>query len=165
MVVYVFEFPGSWFKVGYTAHCPYQRLDRGFWGNIHPPELCGRLDDARLLYLFEDDEATEKALHSALAPDIGEFYGPGHLVEVVGLLELVLHPLPLPTPRPAVRTQPVVKRVCCGGPGGMRADHKARSFATKGQTELCEFFGKEISIRKDKKKQHQEGRECKRRRK
>ena len=47
----------------------------------------------------------------------------------------------------------------------MRADHKARSFATKGKTEPCELCGKEMSIRKDKKKQHQDGPECKRRRK
>ena len=161
MVVYVFEFPGNWFKMGYHWRCPYERLDRGFWWNLHPDDLCGRLDDTRLLYLFKGDQATEKALHSALKADIGEFYAPGRLAEVVGLLKLTLDPLPLPPPRPPVRTQPVVKRVCCGGPGGMRADHKARSFVTKGKTAPCGICGKIVSVRRDKLKQHQKGPACK----
>ena len=165
MVIYIFEFPCNWFKMGYASRCPYRRLDRGFWYNIHPQDLCHRLDDVRLLYLFEGDEATEIALRSALGPDIGEFYTMGRLAEVVGLLQRTLGPLPLPPPRPPVRTEPVVKRVCCGGPGGMRADHKARSFATKGRTAPCELCGTVISIRTDKIKQHQKGRECKPRRK
>ena len=161
MVVYIFEFAAGWIKMGWAARCPYIRYDRGFWYNIHPEELCGRLDEARLIRLFEGDEAIEKALHAAMGPDVGEFYAPGRLAEVVGLLELALHPLPLPTPRPAVRTQPVVKRVCCGGPGGPRADHKARSVATKGQSAPCDRCGKIVSVRRDKLKQHQRSSVCK----
>ena len=160
MVIYVFEFPGNWIKMGWACRCPYERLDLGFWWNRHPDDLHGKLDDVDLLYLFEGDEATEKALHSALKADIGEFYAPGRLAEVVGLLKLTLDPLPLPPPRPPVRMQPVVKQGCCGGPGGSRPDHARRSYATKGITAPCDRCGRIVSVRRDSLKRHQRSPIC-----
>ena len=85
MVVYIFGFPGGWTKMGYTARCPYVRQEFGFWQNLHPSALCGRLADAELLHLFEGGEDIERALHSALAADVGEFYAPGRLSQILGL--------------------------------------------------------------------------------
>jgi len=55
-MLYVFAFGDDWIKVGFTARCPFQRRRHGFWHNVHPTELCGRLGDCELLHLFECDE-------------------------------------------------------------------------------------------------------------
>lgn len=162
MVLYVFAFDG-YFKLGYTAHCPYGRLAMGFWHCVHPPELCGRLGECALTHLFDGDEAIERALHAALIPDCGEFYKACRLEEVLGLVRLTLTQLPLPPHQKIATTpNPLQLRPCCGGShrGYGRDDHKRRAAATKGKSVACPTCGKSVSCRNDKLKQHQRSSAC-----
>ena len=164
MVVYIVGFPHGWCKVGFAA-CIHERFERGFWGNLHPPELCCRLADAQLLHLFAGDMATELAMHAALGADAGEFYSPGRLPQVLGLLSLALEPLPLPDRLPVASTRGVDKRGDCNCGGDHRGftqdKHMRRSYATRGRSAPCELCGKMVSIRRDKLKQHQRSSACK----
>ena len=124
-MLYIFSWPEpGWFKMGF-AGCPYQRLQRGFWHNTHPPALCGRLNECVLLHAFAGDEAIEKALHDALGADCGEFYMASRLPEVLRLLCLTLERLPLPALPPAP-VLPIMLKPCCGGEHGgfQRDDHR-----------------------------------------
>ena len=161
-MLYVFAFGTSWVKLGYTCRGPYERRQFGFWQNAHPPALCGRLDECELVALFAGDEPTEKALHAALQPSIGEFYPASRLEAILGLLRCALEPLPVPED-PRLEPIPPRKKPCCGGDHGgfERAEHAARSFATKGRTAPCDRCGIVVSIRKDKLKQHQKSARCK----
>ncbi len=94
-MIYIFGFD-SYFKMGY-ARCPWLRAEGGFWCNIHPRALCGKLADAELLCAFEGDEPLERALHSILVPDACEFYAMSRLDDVLSFLALALEPLPLPS--------------------------------------------------------------------
>ena len=167
MVVYIFGFAG-YVKLGVARRCPYERLQLGFWHDRHPAELCNRLDDCVLLHLFAGGLADEQALHSAFGSDCGEFYKSERLPEMLSLMRCMLEELPLPPPRPTVSAPLHVKGRCCRAAAGLpadsacnRADHNARSLATKGQTRPCPRCGKEVSVRSDKLKQHQRGSNCK----
>ena len=187
-MLYVFAFGDDWIKVGFTARCPFQRRRLGFWHNVHPTELCGRLGDCELLHLFECDEVpspsplcplyplvcfcclntcevTEKAMHAALIPDRGEFYRRDRLDEILSLLRMSLGTLPLPPPLPPMPVSSHKLRACCRGSsyaGFERDDHHRRSLATRGKRAPCDKCGKMVSIRDDKKKAHQEGGGCRR---
>ena len=166
MVLYIFEFP-AYVKLGLAKRCPYERLQRGFWHNRHPPELCNRLDDVRLLHMFEGGLAEEQALHSALGPCCGEFYASHRLPELLSLIRCMLEELPLP-PEPPVRLTPDhMKSGCCKRVSGLetdqvcnRPDHEQRSLATRGKKAPCQRCGKLVSVRHDKLKQHQKSRAC-----
>jgi hypothetical protein len=160
VLLYLFSFDG-WVKLG-VASCPYQRLQRGFWHCVHPPALCGKLDQAKLMRLWAGDYAIEQALHAALLPDCGEFYPADHTEEIITFLDHVLEPLPLPPPQKVQCCKPV-KRACCLGralDGKGREDHMYRSLATKGKTAPCPRCGLQISIRNDKLKAHQKSKNC-----
>ena len=92
-MLYIFAFGDEWLELGFTSSCPSRRRQQGFWHNVHPPALCGRLDQCALLAAFARDEALEKALHSALAPERGEFYPAARLQEIPSLLGNALEPL------------------------------------------------------------------------
>ena len=162
MVLYVFAFRNGWSKMGFAAQCPYKRLDTGFWHCLHPQELCGQLDECSLIHLFTGDRDIEMALHAALLPDVGEFYGPGRTEEVVALMQTALDPLPLPPPRPRQAVGRPNLRSCCGSQndGYQRDDHRRRGLVTKGKTAPCPKCGKCVSVRKDKLKQHQRSSSC-----
>ena len=167
MVLYVFGFPG-FVKLGVAKTCPYQRMERGFWHNAHPPALCNLLDDCELLHLFEGGLAEEQALHAALGPCAGEFYARARLPELLGLVRCMLEELPLPPPRPVVPAPAHMKSRCCRAAAGLpadspcnRSDHSNRSLATKGEKKPCPRCGKRVSVRDDKLKQHQRGHSCK----
>ena len=67
VLLYLFSFGDGWVKLG-CARCPYERLQRGFWQNVHPEALCNKLDDAKLLRLWAGTWTDEQALHAALLP-------------------------------------------------------------------------------------------------
>ena len=189
-MIYIFAFGASWVKMGYTGRGPYERRQFGFWHNRHPPALCGRLDQCELVALFAGDEPTEKALHAALQPwtplgataakaaakaaakrrpkrrskrrSPGEFYPASRLESVLALLRCTLEPLPLPEDQ-GLAPKPPRKKPCCGvyHYGFERADHAARSFATKGKKGPCPVCGRLVSIRRDKLKLHQKSARCK----
>ena len=163
MVLYVFAFRHGWIKMGFATACPYKRLDMGFSHCVHPPALCGHLDECTLTHLFSGGLDIEQALHAALVPDAGEFYGPGRVDEVVALMQAALDPLPLPPPRPRQAVGRPNLRSCCRSQssGYQRDDHRRRGFVTKGQTAPCGRCGKLVSVRSDKLKQHQRSSSCK----
>ena len=153
-MIYVFVFEPCYFKIG-ACITPYDRVTRGFWMNVHPPALCGRLDTCRLYRLFEGDLDMERAIHAILRPDHGEFYALYRLVLVIHLLEFLLPPhgsMPLPTVLPICRQ----RRVCCGsyycGYGSSHA--MARADATKGRKAACSACGTMIALRRDKQNEH-----------
>ena len=159
-VIYIFNF-GSYFKVGYAAVCPYQRLALGYWHCKHPRELCGQLERCSLLCLYAGSLALEQAVHAALGPDCGEFYLAARLPEVLHFLALVLEPLPLPED-PQLTPQTPKLKPCCGGSrhGFQRLEHASRSFTTAGRTAPCPRCGRVVSVRKDKLKEHQQRASC-----
>jgi hypothetical protein len=160
VLLYLFGFDG-WVKLG-VARCPCERLRRGFWQNVHPKALCGKLDDAKLLRIWAGDYAIEQALHAALLSDCGEFYRAERTKEITEFIDNVLEILPLP-PTQKVQCCKPVKRACCLGralDGKSREDHMFRALATKGKTAPCPKCGKVISIRNDKLKAHQKSKSC-----
>ncbi len=159
-MLYIFDF-GPYFKLGFAGRCPYQRQSDGFWHNKHPAVLCHRLDQCRLIHLWEGSLDLEQALHNALIPDCGEFFLAARLPEVLSFLVLVLEPLPLPED-PQLKPRTPRKKRCCGrdDDGFERADHAARSMVTKGKKAPCSLCGRVVSVRKDKLKQHQKSALC-----
>jgi hypothetical protein len=160
VLLYLFQFDG-WVKLG-VASCPYERLQRGFWQNVHPAALCGKLDRARLLRVWAGDLPIEQALHAALHSEAGEFYPAERTEEITAFVDNVLEPLPLP-PTQTVQCCKPVKRACCLGralDGKGREDHMFRSLATKGKSAPCPRCGLQISIRNDKLKKHQKSKNC-----
>ena len=152
-MIYIFSFP-THFKIGY-AKCPWKRLQRGFWHLSHPVALCGRLDRAELVFLFEGELRLEQGLHCALGPEVGEFYPNSRLDDVMSLLRTILVPVPFPV-RPPLYFQAAEMKPCCGGEHGgfQREDHQMRSLACKGKTSECERCKRQISIRRDHRENH-----------
>ena len=61
-------------KLGFTDQTnPWNRIQKGFWTNIHPPELCQKLnpDNFELIFLFEGDERLERVMQSIFPPYAG----------------------------------------------------------------------------------------------
>ena len=166
--IYIFGFGDAWVKMGYASKGPYVRKSMGFWHVAHPPELCGRLDDCRLLHLWSGSLPLEQALHQVLAPDCGEFYRAERLPEILAFLGNALESLVLPVD-PGLEPWPPRKLNCCDPerrhPDFRREEHGCRSYATKGRTAPCDLCGTVVSIRADKLKQHQQTAKCARGRK
>ena len=129
MVLYIFGVRGAaYVKVGYTAACPWSRIQDGFWRNVHPKACCNRLgwDSLELLGLFPGDLADEARLQARIPPECGEFWPQERLPELRrALVELAVErhscseeeaELPLP-PRPDVPLQGRGEErfECCGG--------------------------------------------------
>ena len=106
-----------WIKIGFTSQTnPWMRISNGFWTNIHPPDLCGRLspDNLDLIFLFEGDKAVEAVVHNLFPPDHGEFWHKDRQDEIVSMLQLMCHEIPIP-PRPALLDLSGERLPCCGG--------------------------------------------------
>ena len=155
-MIYIVIFEPCYFKVGACAEI-YGRLTQGYWMNVHPPMLCGRLDNFRLYKLFRGDLDCERAVHTILCPAVGEFYELERLWLVVHILEFFLEPMVTPVlnmPMPLRRQ----RRVCCGAfyNGYGSAYACTRAFATAGRKQACPYCHKMISIRRDKQREHQQ---------
>jgi hypothetical protein len=107
MPLYVFEVGGTaYFKMGFTAVCPWMRVSCGLWSNVHPTACCDKLgwDNLELVALFEGTMADEKALQEAIPPERGEFWPSSRYEELLKamsdkLVEKVLPPRPSTPPR------------------------------------------------------------------
>ena len=118
-MLYVFDVRASrgWIKIGFTSQSnPWIRISNGFWTNVHPPELCGCLspDNLDLIFLFEGDRAVEAVVHSLFPPDHGEFWHKGRQDEIVNMIKLMCHEIPIPH-RPALLDLSGERLPCCGG--------------------------------------------------
>jgi len=90
----------DWIKIGFTSQSnPWIGISNGFWTNVHPPELCGCLspDNLDLIFLFEADRAVEAVVRSLFPPDHGEFWHKGRQDEIVNMIKLMCHELPIPS--------------------------------------------------------------------
>jgi len=122
-MLYVFRsLRTPWCKIGYTGQpCPWDRLyPRGFWGVLHPTDLCGHLDpeDFELLTAFEGGRDLESALQSLFPPDRGEFWRAERVDTVLAMLRLMARELDALPPRPSVGVLTSAElQPCCGGRG------------------------------------------------
>ena len=107
----------DWIKIGFTSQTnPWVRISNGFWTNVHPPELCGCLspDNLDLIFLFQGDQAVEAVVHSLFPPDHGEFWKKDRQDEMIKMIRLMCHEIPIP-PRPALLDVSGERLPCCGG--------------------------------------------------
>ena len=163
-MLYLFGFPGGFWKLGYTSKLR-ERQARGFWHNAHPPELCGRLGEPKLLGYWEGTWELEQALHSLFRAERGgrgEFYDGEPPLD---FLRNVLEPLEAPPEIPGVPPEaalPPRLSACCGGKnfGFQRLDHAHRAYATKDKKAPCARCGSVVSVRHDKLKIHQQTQRC-----
>jgi len=107
-MLYLLRFDG-FVKLGWTKHWETRAM-RGFWHLKHPPELCGKLDDYKVIKLFEGGtEEFEKSIHKSM-DGIGEFYPETTLLKLLEMMQgfdEALIPL-------NIRCHGV-KQACCGG--------------------------------------------------
>ena len=117
-MLYVFAVVDSqYFKFGFTAQSnPWNRIQKGFWTNLHPTELCGKLgsEQFQLIHLFEGDEKLERAMQSIFPPHAGEFWKDEDLDDFVWMLKLTTQEIPIP-PRPRFIETDIEKLACCTG--------------------------------------------------
>ena len=118
-MLYIFKVVDSpFFKFGFTDQVnPWNRIQRGFWTNVHPPELCQKLDpdNFELIFIFEGDERLERVIQSLFPPYAGEFWKEDDLDEIVDMLKLITEEIRIP-PRPCFQyTEHVEKLACCTG--------------------------------------------------
>ena len=91
IMLYVFDVVNShYFKFGWTERSnPYDRINNGFWTNIHPDELCQKgnpenpeklsPENLNLIFLFEGDKKLETVVKSLFPPECGESVSYTHL--------------------------------------------------------------------------------------
>ena len=118
-MLYFFKVKDSpFFKFGWTGQAnPWDRIRTGFWTNVHPPELCGKLnpENMELIGVYEGDEKLERAMQSIFPPHCGEFWKDEDLEDMVYMLKLIAEEIPIP-PRPRFyETDHVEKLACCTG--------------------------------------------------
>ena len=118
-MLYIFKVVDlPFFKFGFTDETnPWNRIQNGFWTNVHPKELCGKLgfQNFNLLHVFEGDEKLERAMQSIFPPHAGEFWKDEDLSDFVWLLKLITIEMRIP-PRPCFQyTEHVEKLACCTG--------------------------------------------------
>ena len=118
-MLYIFKVVDlPWFKFGYTEQTnPWNRIQTGFWTNVHPTELCGRLGPEcfELIALFEGDVKLERAMQSIFPPHTGEFWKDEDIEAFVWMLKLITDEIPIP-PRPEFQQKVHVEKLaCCTG--------------------------------------------------
>ena len=117
-MLYIFKVVDSpFFKFGFTDQTnPWNRIQNGFWTNVHPKELCGKLgfQNFNLLHVFEGDEKLERAMQRIFPPHAGEFWNDEDLSDFVWLLKLITIEMRIP-PRPCFIETDVEKLACCTG--------------------------------------------------
>ena len=94
-ILYVFDVVDSqYFKFGFTAQSnPWNRIQNGFWTNLHPMELCGKLGSQtlNLVHVFEGDYNLEKCIQNLFPPQCGEFWEKDDLPKIIEMLRLMTH--------------------------------------------------------------------------
>ena len=117
-MLYVFDVVDSqYFKFGLTAQSnPWNRIQKGFWTNLHPMELCGKLgsQNLNLVHVFEGDYNLEKCIQNLFPPQCGEFWEKDDLPKIIEMLRLMTSELEIPT-RPDFEETEVDKLSCCSG--------------------------------------------------
>ena len=117
-MLYVFDVVDSqYFKFGFTAQSnPWNRIQKGFWTNLHPTELCGKLgsQNLNLVHVFEGDYNLEKCIQSLFPPECGEFWRKDDLPKIIKMLRLMTSELEIPIRPDFVETE-VDKLSCCSG--------------------------------------------------
>ena len=100
-MLYIFEvLESNYFKFGRTErHNAYDRIQNGFWTNIHPEELCQKGDPERpeklapsnlnLIFLFTANSKLENVMKSLFPPECGEFWRKEELINMVDMLLLM----------------------------------------------------------------------------
>ena len=86
-MLYIFEvLESNYFKFGWTERPnAYDRIQNGFWTNIHPEELCQKGDpennreklspnNLHLIFLFEGDSKLESVITSLFPLERGEVW-------------------------------------------------------------------------------------------
>ena len=108
-MLYIFEvLESNYFKFGWTErHNIYERVQNGFWTNIHPEELCQKGDPERLeklapsnlnlMFLFEGDSELESVIKSLFPAECVEFWRKEDLIKMVDMLRLMTEQVSLPT--------------------------------------------------------------------
>ena len=118
-MLYFFKVISSpFFKFGWTEKDnPWDRIQNGFWTNVHPPELCQKLDpdNLDLIFLFEEDRRLERSIQSLFPPYAGEFWKEEDLDDMVNMLRLTSQEIPIPSRPCFVYTDHVEKLACCTG--------------------------------------------------
>ena len=115
MAIYVVRAAG-YVKLGWSRD-PEQRIANGFWDNVHPETLCGKLGPASLeiLGVWRASLREEKDSHARLIPDCGEWYFCEREPEIRAALapfpELSIERLPSPNQDNKIHN----KRPCCSG--------------------------------------------------
>ena len=83
---------------------------RGFWHLKHPSQLCEKLDDYKIIKLFEGGtEELEKSMHNSM-DEIGEFYLKTTLPKLLEMMQGFDE-----ASIPAQLRCHGVKQACCGG--------------------------------------------------
>ena len=99
-MLYVFKVVDlPWFKFGYTDQTnPWNRIQTGFWTNVHPKELCGKLgaEQFQLIHVFQGDKRLEHCMQSIFPPYAGEFWKDEDLDDFVWILKLIADEIPIP---------------------------------------------------------------------
>ena len=126
-MLYFFKVLDSpWVKFGWTEQAdPWNRIQTGFWSNVHPDELCQKGDPERaeklapsnlnLIFLFDGDSKLESVIKSLFPPDCGEFWKEQDLESMVQMLKLMCEELPIPARPQFHPCDDVAKRACCTG--------------------------------------------------
>ena len=109
-MLYIFEvLESNYFKFGWTERQnAYDRIQNGFFTNIHPEELCQKGDpensreklspnNLHLTFLFEGDSKLESVIKSLYPPECGEFWRKEGLNAMVEMLLLMTEQVSLPT--------------------------------------------------------------------
>ena len=115
----------SYFKFGWTErHNPYDRINNGFWTNLHPDALCQKgnpenpeklgPENLNLIFLFEGDNKLETVIKSLFPPDCGEFWRNEVLGRMIDMVKQMAVMVPIP-PRPEFYKNNVEKMACCTG--------------------------------------------------
>ena len=118
-MLYFFKVLNSpFFKFGWTERSnPWRRIESGFWTNIHPEELCGKLshENLDLIFLFEGDRKVESVMQSIFKPMYGEFWNDDVLDEMVQMLSLMTEKLQIPSRPDFHINENTEKLACCTG--------------------------------------------------
>ena len=103
-------------KLGWSGQ-PFQRIANGFWDNVHPPTLCGKLgpEHLHIVGVWRASKMEEQALHARLIPDCGEWYPEDRQEEIRAALEPFPSQPLQPLPPQNQHDKSNNKRACCTG--------------------------------------------------